>query len=243
MEIQHIIIGNDNIEQIKKQFNEPAFRYIKKEITVASQRKFDIIKSFIQFVIKDSKNYLDGDGLKEDSIYYDQMTSTIKLRNNNEPINLKGVFINSKGIFISNIEPRYSTKIVRNQRGEVFIAIEFEMYGNINDNLKVNGNWGQNQYIITINGKIEDIGNKNENFEGTLKYNEFYFQIIVDKFIPIKNDNNEQETNIKKEYDIIDINLKDIYTIPDTKYGIYKILLPIEYEINEIENDVFSINE
>lgn len=185
LEIQHIIIGNDNEEEIKKEFNEPAFRYIKKEITVASQRKFDIIESFIQFVIKDSKNYLDGDDFKENSIYYDNKTSSIKLKNNNDPINLKGVFINSKGIhnFLSNNEPCYSTKIVINERGEVYIEIEFEMFGNLNENFKICKAFGQNQFIITISGKIEEIGNKNENYEGTLKFNEFYFQVIIDKFM------------------------------------------------------------
>ena len=68
LEIVHLIFGNKDIDEINEEYNEPALRYIRDYISINSTRKFDIVKSFKDFIYKNSSKYLTGDEFKEDSI-------------------------------------------------------------------------------------------------------------------------------------------------------------------------------
>jgi hypothetical protein len=248
LEIVHLVIGNDKIPKIKKEYNEPAFRYIRKAIKIATQRKFDLINSFKNFIITNSQKYLNGEGLDKESLkideskYAEKKTISIKLdENKKSKIDLKGVIVDSKGIhnFLSSIEPRYATKIIEKENNKLFIEIEFEMFGKLNETIKTKISIDKNQYLITINGSVEEIGKSNGNLtksdnsksiKGNLKYSEFYFQVIIEKYIPFKN--KEGKIEEKKEYNITKIlNPQNPEKIDDQKYGIYKLLYPVEYTI------------
>ena len=245
LEVVHLIIGNDTIPEIQKEYNEPAFRYIRKSIRIATQRKFDLINSFVHFIIKNSQKYINGEGFDEDSLkvddskYNEKKTISIKLGDKNKSkIDLKGVIVDSKGIhnFLSSIEPRYTTRIIEKDN-KFTIEIEFEIFGKLNENIKTRISIDKNQYLITINGVVEEIekideklkiSNKSIISKGNLKYTEFYFQVIIEKYIPFKN--KEGKIEEKKEYNITKIlNQQNPEKIEDTKYGIYKLLYPVEY--------------
>ena len=254
LEIVHLVIGNDNIPEIRKEYNEPAFRYIRKAIKIATQRKFDLINSFKNFIITNSQKYLNGEGLGKDSLkideskYKEKKTISIKLDDNKKSkIDLKGVIVDSKGIhnFLPSIEPRYTTRIIEKDNNKLFIEIEFEMFGKLNEQIKTKISIDKNQYLITINGSVEEIGKSNENsiksdnskcIKGNLKYSEFYFQVIIEKYIPFKN--KEGKVEEKKEYNITKIlNQQNPDKIEDKKYGIYKLLYPVEYCIIDNSDD------
>ena len=50
LDIVHVVIGNDKIEEIRNKYNEPAFKYIRDYIIINNVRKFDIIKTFKEFI-------------------------------------------------------------------------------------------------------------------------------------------------------------------------------------------------
>lgn len=50
LDIVHLVIGNDTIEEIRNKYNEPAFKYIRDYIIINNVRKFDIIKTFKEFI-------------------------------------------------------------------------------------------------------------------------------------------------------------------------------------------------
>ena len=60
LHIFHIVIGNDKSPEVRKQYNEPAIRFIRKMIMTATSKRFDLINAFINFLIKNSKKYLNG---------------------------------------------------------------------------------------------------------------------------------------------------------------------------------------
>ena len=62
LDIIHLVIGNDEEISIRRHFNEPALRFIRDYITVDTTRKFDVLKSFKDFIIKKSTKYLSGEG-------------------------------------------------------------------------------------------------------------------------------------------------------------------------------------
>ena len=245
LEVIHLIIGNDTIPEIKKEYNEPAFRYIRKAIKTATQRKFDLINSFKDFIIINSQKYINGEGFSDNSLkvddskYNEKKIKAIKLNENNKSkIDLKGVIVDSKGIhnFLSSIEPRYTTRIIEKDN-KLFIEIEFEMFGKLNENIKTKIGIDKNQYIITINGLVEEIEKSQEILsKGNLKYTEFYFQVIIEKYIPFKN--KEGKIEDKKEFDIIKIlNQQNPDKIEDIKYGIYKLQYPVEYCVIDYTDD------
>lgn len=105
------------------------------------------------------------------------------------------------------------------------------MFGKLNETIKTKISIDKNQYLITINGSVEEIGKSNENLtksdnskniKGNLKYSEFYFQVINEKYIPFKN--KEGKIEEKKEYNITKIlNPQNPEKIEDKKYAIYKL--------------------
>ena len=125
------------------------------------------------------------------------------------------------------------------------------MFGKLNETIKTKISIDKNQYLITINGSVEEIGKSNENLtksdnskniKGNLKYSEFYFQVINEKYIPFKN--KEGKIEEKKEYNITKIlNPQNPEKIDDQKYGIYKLLYPVEYTIiDNSDEDSKSMN-
>lgn len=68
IEIIHLIVGNDKIKDIKEKFNEPAFEFIRNNITTQDAKKFDILEQFKNFIIQNSNEYFEGEKMKEDSL-------------------------------------------------------------------------------------------------------------------------------------------------------------------------------
>ena len=246
LEIFHIIMGNDDSEDVRKMFNEPAIRFIKKVITTATSRKFKLIDKFVSFIIKNSKKYLNGNGFNENSIKINYEGSTPKSiilnqeSNKEKPIDisLKGVFVDSKGInnFFATIEPDYSYNICLKDK-KYYLEVTFEMFGKIENGIKTNISIQRNQHIITIEGVATDNYKIPYEIQGNLKYSEFYIQIIIDKFIRLKkNDSDGQfnEYHLAKIYDD-EVNKKSI--IDNVQFGIYHIIFPIKFiKMNKINN-------
>ena len=244
LEIIHLIFGNDDNEEIREEHNEPALRYIRDYITINSTRKFDIVQSFKNFIIKNSTKYLTGGEFKENAIIIGneekrelftnkEKTRSIEkiivpLKSKNQNFEVKG-FIKDLGgneTFFNKINPRYSSKLIK--KGEkYFIEIIFELFGKIKKlKRKILSDEDKNQYIILIKGEIEEI-EKIDKFIGNLEYTEFDFQIIISKFIMTENGENEMEIDILEQEE------KDL-PHNENKFGVYKINLETKVYINDI---------
>ena len=83
----------------------------------------------------------------------------------------------------------------------------------------------RNQHVITIEGRVRDSRDINlESVQGNLKYSEFYFQIIFDKYIKKQLDKNQEI-----EYSIAKIKNEDRKIKANPKIGTYIIRYPIKY--------------
>ena len=243
LEIIHLIFGNDSDERIRKEYNEPALRYIRDYITINSSRKFDIVNSFKDFIIKNSTKYLTGEEFKGNSITIEKPEKKnfedkekkrkfekiiIPLKGKNPNFEVKG-FVKDLGgneTFFNKINPRYSSRLFK--KGEkYYIEIIFELYGKIKKlKRKILCDDDKNQYIILIKGEIEEF-EKIKIFYGNLEYSEFGFQIIIPKFILVDNGKNELEI------DILEHDEKDIPHV-ENNLGVYKLYLDIKVYINDI---------
>jgi hypothetical protein len=263
LQIYHFIVGNDSNEEIKKEYNDPALRYIRDLITVESQRSFDIIKEFHEFIIKNSQKYLYGDNFsgfsnnqliigekQERKVYSDkEKTKTenkiiipIELTERNikfEPRKFR--YDGDNYIFLSNIEPRYSAKIIKKpneEKEDLFLEIIFEMFGKVTTiNHLIDYDEDNNQIIITIRGETVE-GEKSTkidiklNSNQILKYTNFDFQVKILKIIPKKNNENENDPKICYEIDIQNDDKPIINK--NEKTGMYQLLFPIKMYEQEI---------
>ena len=254
IEIIHLVVGNDQKEEIKREYNEPAFRYIRKNIKTAEAQNFDIINCFKEFIIENSKNYIEGTTFDKNSLFIDKQVTKddkiiipIKLKEKIKQFNLRRIFVNAKGIqnYSSAIEPRYSTDLVE-LNGKQYLQIEYEIYGNIID-LNINKDLDNEQYIISVKGKIGEINKiqKESNKEGNLEFNEFEFQAIINMYIQSKNENDKKKSN--KMIEIVIEGDSPIIDDSDKKYGIYRIRYEIKtneiYNYSDDENDDNDNNE
>ena len=229
LEIFHLIFGNDSNSEIRKEFNEPGIRFIRDAIEGGTQKEFDLIENFKNFITTNSIKYLNGSGLSQDSLLIEKesdIPKAIILKDPKTSISLKGVLVNSNGIadFFATIEPNYSSKILK-EEDQYFLEIIFEMFGKLQEDIKISKGMQKMKHVITIEGKVVDPNEiECKNVQGNLKFTSFFFQIIIDKFFEIKNDKNEESEKF---------NLADIYedkknTTNDDDYGIYNIKMPIK---------------
>ena len=233
LEIYHLIFGNDSENNIRREFNEPAIRFIRDAIKTATQKKFDLIEDFKQFITINSQKYLNGKGLPPDSLLIEKEKETdiptgIVLKDKDHDISLKGVLVNSNGIadFYASIEPNYSSRICeeKDQKDKYYLEIIFEIFGKLND-IKISKGMQKMKYVITIEGNVLDPNEvKCKDIQGNLKYTGFFFQIFIDKFFLMKNEPNIKD-NCKYNITDIDENNKDIQK--DEEFGVYYIKLPI----------------
>lgn len=251
IEIVHVVIGDDNNDIIRKEFNDPAFDYIRKNITTSDAKKFDIVESFKEFIIENSKNYIEGDKFKSDFLIKGEPSEKdnkiiipIKPKEKIDKLNLKRVYVNAKGIqnFSSAIEPIYSINLIEINKKD-YIEIEMEMYGKV-EKMKIEKIICPNQYIISIKGnnkKILDDDDLDNNIimQGNLEFNEFELQAIINRYMPYQaQENNEQKIDKKANEEIEIILLNEKYeTEEDTKYGIYKIKIPYKKNIINFSDD------
>ena len=191
-------------------------------------REIDLIEDFKNFIIQNSQKYLSNSGLQNESLEIkkkgnipEAIILNKKYRNN---INLNNFFIpKGNNDFLSTIEPKYSTKLYKEKdEDKYYIKVIFEIFGKIEEEIRSSINIIRNQHVITIDGKIIDNKNINNDIvKGNLKYSEFYFQIIIDKYIKL--DQNECKFCIAKIY-----NEQRIIT-KNEKLGIYGIKFPIKF--------------
>ena len=245
--IYHFILGNDLNDNIKKEYNDPALRFIRDLITIETQKPFDIIKEFQDFIIKNSLKYLYGEKFngfsKEELIIGEKASRKIyidKEKKQTKDIIQIPIILKDKNIefeprkfkydgenytFLSNIEPRYSAKIIK-QKESHYLEITFEMFGKVTiENNIVDYDDDNNQIIITIKGKTEEINKSDktiiESIQNELKYMNFDFQVKILKFIS----NKENDGKIFYEIDIQDENP---VINKDENKGIYQLLFPIK---------------
>ena len=228
IQIVHVLVGDDSNDEIRKKLNEPTFEYIRKNIKTQVGKNFNILEKFKNFIVENSKNYFEGEAFNENSIIIGKeseqngktiipITLSEELKNKN--IDFKKFYINARGIhkFLSALEPRYSTSLIE-QEGKDYFEIEFELSGNVEIKEKFYTT-DKEQYVFTIKGTTNEVFETETNKESK----EFEFQPIINRFIPLKN----QE---KKEIEIII--LKEDYKISsDDEFGIYNIKVPIKKNI------------
>ena len=224
LDIVHLIIGNDKIEEIRMKYNEPAFKYIRDYISIDSVRKFDILESFKCFVKNNYKKYINTNLFDDNpleigekrivKVYTDEeklntdykIIKPIRLKNKNKIQNIafKNIIFEPYGIV-----PLYSTKII-NKNHNLFLEIIFEIYGKLCQfSTDILNDYDNNKIIINIRGKNEEFELdflKNEGKKGieigNLKYKEFGFQVVLDRYETIKNNIIEIENNnIKPKLD------------------------------------------
>ena len=225
IEIVHVIVGDDSNEEIKKNFNDPAFEFIRKNITTQIGKSFNILEKFKNFIIENSKNYFEGEAFDSNSLLIgtetqedEKVVIPIELSPElkNKQIKFKKFYINARGIhnFSSAIEPKYSTDLIEID-GKKYIEIEFELSGDVTITEKSHVT-DKEQYIFTIKGTTHN--------EGENSKKDFEFQPIINRFLPIKDEDNNIIKN--RESEII-ISKEGILTSNDEKYGIHNIKIPI----------------
>lgn len=246
MEIIHLVVGNDTVEDIKEKFNEPVFVYIRKYIRTQDAKEFEIIEKFKNFIIENSKKYFENK-LEKDSLIIEKEETKKDGKNiipmklsqgmNNTNLTFKKFYINSKGIhiFSSAIEPRYTTNLIQ-IKDEEYIEIEFELSGEV-DIKEINHINDKEQIIFTIKGETK------QSFDGEIDKKEFEFQPIINRFINETQVNDQtffgrifgKDENVKKkEYEIFVLKKSNIIKTDRSKFGIYTIQIPIKR--NEQDN-------
>ena len=224
IEIIHVIVGNDSNEEIKKTFNEPAFEFIRKHIITEVGKKFNILERFKNFIIENSKNYLEGKPFNENSLILGTETEkegkivipiTLSPEMESSKIIFKKFYINARGIhnFSSALEPRYSTDLIEIDNN-YFIDIEFELPGKVEIDEK-SYVVDKEQYIFTIKGKIFE-----EEEEESKQIREFEFQPIISRLVPSQKEKN-------KEQEIIINQNSEMIIDTDEEFGIYNIKIPV----------------
>ena len=255
LEIVHLVIGNDKIDEILKKYNEPAFKYIRDYIKIASLRKFDILESFKEFIINNYKKFINTNLLennpliigdeKKVKVYTDKKKTKdkikdkviipIKLTNqkNVEDIHFKNFYFD--GEMYRNTEPLYSCKMVKIDDTD-YLEITFEMYGKIrkiqSDINYYDNNDNNEKIIIEVKGKSEEFEldflkneDKYEKF-GQPKGNLNYSEFDFQVVI-----DNRKEIKNKKYYINIENDDEPIRN-SDENSGIHSLLFPINlYEI------------
>ena len=224
LDIVHVVIGNDKVKEVREKYNEPAFKYIRDYIKIDEAKKFDILESFKEFIKDNYKKFINTNLFENNPLQIGKKKSvkvyTDKEKNNKVDKIIKNIGVKNKnkikeftfksfffsgGIYYST-EPLYSAKIIDKK----YLEIVFEMYGKLNSiTTDVNYDDNNNKIIIEIRGKTEefelDFFKKEEKIGkeiGNLKYSEFDFQVIIDKYETIKNHEIEIENkNIKPELD------------------------------------------
>ena len=230
IEIIHVIVGNDSNEEIKKTFNEPAFEFIRKHIITEVGKKFNILERFKNFIIENSKNYLEGKPFNENSLILGTETEkegkivipiTLSPEMESSKIIFKKFYINARGIhnFSSALEPRYSTDLIEIDNN-YFIDIEFELPGKVEIDEK-SYVVDKEQYIFTIKGKIFE-----EEEEESKQIREFEFQPIISRLVPSQKEKN-------KEQEIIINQNSEMIIDTDEEFGIYNIKIPVKIYIKK----------
>ena len=241
LDIVHLVVGNDDEEDVKTKYNEPAFKYIRDYIKIDSLKSFDILNSFKNFIVENSKTFMNdkffiqnsliiGEKVKK-KVYVDKdkkippetkIIIPIKTKDNIniENFSFKPFYFGADGTyyFSNGIDPLYSSKIIKKNNNEYYLQIIFEMPGKI-ENLKYEFQYHDKQIIIEIEGKINEINileieEKIINEQGNLKFTDFDFQIKIDKYIK------QKRIQIEMKEDTVDRNF-------DENYGIYTLLFPI----------------
>ena len=164
-ELKDTQLKND-INEIRNTINGPIFEYIRRHIIVATQRKFDVLKNFKDFIVANSSKYINGKGFEENTLEIGEPVEDdkhiiipIKLKENINEFNLKCVYVNSTGIrnFLSSIEPLYSSRIIKKEN-KYYLEIEFELYGQLINEIKIDIDMDDNnQYLISFSGRVEEI--------------------------------------------------------------------------------------
>ena len=246
LEVVHLIVGNDNSEEVRKKYNEPTLKYIRDYIKISDLKQFDILNSFKDFIKENYKKFIknnlfDDNPLvtgeqKNIKVYTDEKKTQNKIsekivipieirdKEKIKDLSFKNFFFDSSGIYYS-VEPLYASRIFKN-KDAYFLEITFEMYGKLNKDLKtdINVDDNNNKIIIEIRGKTEEFNLdffKEEDVKldkevGNLKCDEFIFQVIIDKFKTI--DGGDCEIEIKNQPKLI---IDDIY-------GIDRLIFPVD---------------
>jgi hypothetical protein len=238
LDIIHLIMGNDEEDAIKEEFNEPALRFIRDHIIVNTSRKFDVVKAFKDFIIKKSNKYFTEEKLpifvekpltkkvyknKEKTADEERILIPIK---SDKRVHLKDFNIqyDGKENFFNKIDPRYSSMLIKKDE-KYYIEIIFEVYGKVK-NLKSKTTFPEsedNQYIILIKGETEDINKiEKETTFGNLEYAEFNFQVKIKKYLPTKNE--KKEIEIEMPEDEIEKPIK----YKENNKGNYQILIEVK---------------
>ena len=230
VKIFHFVIGNDSINEIKKEYNEPAINKIRNIIKFSYQKKYDFINSFKDLIINNSRKYFYTEGFQQDSLYIDDTKENLYLNLKRDYKNIGLKEINTKGIYkdLSKDKSNYSVYFIKKEN-KYYIEIEFEMHGKINNlKSKIINEEETLQYLIIISGNTEDCNNINKDIcKGNLKYKNFLFYAYIDK-----------KFKYKKRNCFIKIIEDNYEKIENTIYGVYRLIYPLELkDFDGIDNE------
>ena len=252
LQIYHFIIGNDNDEKIKKEYNDPAFRYIRDIIIVEASKKFDILDEFKKFIINNSLKYLSGEkfvGLsdqlliigkeqkkkayidKERKETADKIIIPIQLTDKKIVFETRKFKYDGENFsFFSNSEPRYSAKIIKKSEEDIYLEIIFEMFGKVKEISPVIEYDDSDNIIVYIKGETEEDNQSQKTLiksnKGDLKYGSFCFQVKILRIIPYKINGNEYDS--KKCYEIEIRDEKSPIYKKDERIGKYRLIYPVK---------------
>ena len=232
LDIVHIIIGDDKSEEVRNKYNEPAIKYIRDAIKIDDVRKFDIINSFKDFIKANCKKFINNNLFDDNSLEIgeekrvkvftnkektkksDKIIKPIEIKDKSKinDFTFKNFFYDSSGVYYSS-EPLYSSRMTENN-GKYYLEITFEMYGKLNEKIATDINYddNNNKILIEIRGKTEECmpdffkgEGKREKEKGNLKYTEFVFQVIIEKYRTMKGKKYELEIENNPQIKIDDI--------------------------------------
>ena len=143
----HVILANEYSEA-GNYYNETTLKYLKKKIDTIDNRKlFNVIDDIKNFFYETSNDIIE-ENIKQDEIYFEKESDSIKLKENINTITLKKYLIDELGFTLqkTGYSPKYSQYFKDNK---LIFKIEFPGSGKILPDLNI----GKGEYIFIFKGE------------------------------------------------------------------------------------------
>ena len=145
--IIHLIFANE-YSKAGKYYNKSTIKYLKKKIdSIDNRRVFNVIDDIQKFFIETSNDILE-ENIRENEIYFDEESNSIKLKDNINSITLKKYLIDELGFTLqkNGFFPKYSQYL---KDDKLIFKIEFPGSGTIKPEMRI----GKGEYIFIFKGE------------------------------------------------------------------------------------------